>query len=330
VPLPPEELRFLVAGSTDAEEFIALGAAGFQALVDILAKYELEPAKMDGILDFGCGCGRVLRHWQGRATKRLAGCDYNPALLDWCKENLAWADFSVNSLKPPLEFADASFDLVYAFSVFTHWPERLQFAWMRELGRVLRPGGHLVMSTHGASHLDVIVSEQGSRVLAFFPAWQQALFRAGQLVTISPEKAGENACAAFHPEIFVRNVLAPFTGFSTVGFVPAGALGNPHQDLYLLRKAQDQARLQQDLEAGGRFEEWYLGVLPGLDLAIRGLEGTIRERDLTIRQRQVDFEAVLEGIFSSRGWKLLELLRTPFGRRWSSSTKATKDSAGDR
>ena len=156
---------------------------------------------------------------------------------------------------------------------------------------------------------------------------KRALFEADE--PIDGIEAGENGCAAFHPEIFVRNVLAPFTGFRTVGFVPGGALGNPHQDIYLLRKEEDQARLQADLEAGTRFEEWYLDVLPGLDLAIRGLEGTIRERDLTIRQRQADFEAVLEGIFSSRGWRLLELLRAPFGRRWSSSTKTTRDSAND-
>lgn len=308
IALPPDQLRF-VGGSTDPEEYLRFGALGYGVLTQLLESHGLDPSHMQGILDFGCGCGRVLRYWCSSGVKGLAGCDYNPSLLGWCEDNLPFAKFFLNRLEPPLVLADGSFDLVYAFSVLTHLPERLQFAWMRELARVLRPGTHLVMSTHGVGHLDVI-SEHGIRELPFFPTWQQALFHAGQLVIVAPELAGANGCAAFHPEIFVRNVLAPCTGFTVVDFVPKGALGNPHQDLYLLQKIRDTTNRQAEVEMGRMFEEWYLGALPGTERALH--------------EHRAELETVLDGIFQSRGWKLLELLRAPFGRRWSRSPRRTK------
>ena len=53
----------------------------------------------------------------------------------------------MNPLHPPLVYPGEAFDLVYAFSVFTHLPESIQFSWMRELSRVLKAGGYLAIST---------------------------------------------------------------------------------------------------------------------------------------------------------------------------------------
>jgi SAM-dependent methyltransferase len=53
-------------------------------------------------------------------------------------------------LNPPLPFAeDNSFDLVYAFSVFTHIPAEHQEAWLLEMKRILKPGGFLVCTVAG-------------------------------------------------------------------------------------------------------------------------------------------------------------------------------------
>src|SRR5581483_8009602 len=73
--------------------------------------------------------------------------------VDWCRENLSFASFMRNGLAPPLDLDDETFDLAYALSVFTHLTEDLQRAWRDELHRVLRPGGLLLLSTHGRSYL---------------------------------------------------------------------------------------------------------------------------------------------------------------------------------
>ncbi|MCP6725914.1 class I SAM-dependent methyltransferase, partial [Klebsiella pneumoniae] len=80
------------------------------------------------VLDFGCGCGRVTRWWAD-FEGAVAGSDVNAEAVAWCRENLGFASFEQNALAPPLDFDDASFDLVYALSVFTHLTEELQLAW---------------------------------------------------------------------------------------------------------------------------------------------------------------------------------------------------------
>jgi hypothetical protein len=60
-------------------------------------------------------------------------------------------------------------------------------------------------------------------------------FASGRLVVKNNVKApGSNTCSAYHPLAYVREALTP--GLELVEHVPQGAKGNPHQDLYVLRK----------------------------------------------------------------------------------------------
>jgi SAM-dependent methyltransferase len=177
---------------------------------------------LDSVLDFGCGCGRVVRHWAG-LRGAIHGCDYNPQSVRWCQRNLTFARFAVNDLHPPLPFDAGQFDLVYALSVFTHLPEPLSSAWLDEMRRVLKPGRWLILSTHGEAYLDDLSAEQ------------QRTFHAGQAVVKHPESAGTNRCGVYVSEGYLRRRFAD--GFRIVDFVPKGASGNPFQDLVLLQKS---------------------------------------------------------------------------------------------
>jgi SAM-dependent methyltransferase len=174
---------------------------------------------LGSVLDFGCGCGRTLRHFADLKQARLYGTDYNSALVGWCRVNLAFADLAVNALEPPLQYLDSEFDLVYAFSVFSHLPETLQHAWMHELRRVLKPHGHLLISTMSAGMLAARNDDEAQR-----------RFARGDLVVMNADDPGSNACSAFHPDEYVRKSLA--RGFAVVDFVPGGT----GQDVWLLRK----------------------------------------------------------------------------------------------
>jgi SAM-dependent methyltransferase len=215
-PLPPRRLMVRVAGTADPGWFLRSGRAGFDA---IAAHVPLD--ELDSVLDFGCGCGRVTRYWDSFAGS-VAGSDVNPAAIEWCRRNLRFARFEVNGLAPPLAFPDASFDLVYALSVFTHLTPELQLAWRDELRRVLRPRGRLLVTTHGRSYLPRL--EPGER----------ERFERGELVVRWGDLPGTNLCSAYHPEQYLRDTLAD--GFELLELEPEGALGNPTQDLVLLSR----------------------------------------------------------------------------------------------
>lgn len=178
-------------------------------------------AAMDAVLDFGCGCGRVIRHWRELERPQLHGCDYNPLLVDWCAANLPFAEFRMNELEPPLPYEDDAFDLLYTISIFTHLDEPLQRRWADELRRVVRPGGLVVLTVSGRE-----------RLLEHLPPPARERFDRGELVVWRSELAGMNACSVYHPERYVRDELA--RGFELVEHVPRGA-PDVRQDAVLLR-----------------------------------------------------------------------------------------------
>jgi SAM-dependent methyltransferase len=223
LPVPPARLRVRVAWTGDAAWFLESGRRAEQAIRAALARQGTAPEELGALLDFGCGCGRVTRRWLGLRGVDVAGSDTSEEAVEWCRRNLPFARFELNGLAPPLAFDDGSFDLVYALSVFTHLPVELQLDWMRELHRVLRPDGLLLLTTHGAAYADGLTADERSR------------FERGEIVVRREEVAGTNLCSTFHPEAALRGRLA--AGFAFVEHRPEGAEGNPRQDQTLLRKA---------------------------------------------------------------------------------------------
>ena len=216
VPLPPRRLMVRVAGTADADWFLRSGRAAYDA---IGAHVDLQQTR--DVLDFGCGCGRVTRYFRDHPGS-VAGSDVNGEAVAWCSDNLRFGRFAENGLAPPLTFADETFDLVYALSVFTHLTEDLQLAWRDELRRVLRPGGRVLITTHGSSYVPRLDDGERER------------FERGELVVRWGEVVGSNLCSAYHPERYLRETFAH--GFAFLELDPEGARGNPTQDLVLLQK----------------------------------------------------------------------------------------------
>lgn len=223
-PVPPPALRFAVSGTEDEDTFLRLGRLAFEAITDSLAALSRTGAGLGRVLDFGCGVGRVARHWAGMPGVELDGTDLSADAIEWARINLPFARFSVNGLSPGLSFEDGRFGLAYALSVFTHLPGPMQLPWLSELGRVVRPGGLLYLTTHG------------SRYRTLLSPAQMAAFDAGEVVVTGDERPGSNHCAAFHPVPWVRQVAGSL-GWTVVQHTPCGARGNPEQDSWLMRKA---------------------------------------------------------------------------------------------
>ena len=221
LPVPPPALRFQVAGTDDADWFLKGGELGALAIGEALASQGLRLAQFRNVLDFGCGCGRVIRHLASHDAVQLHGSDLNIEAIRWCDENLDFAEFGSNGAEPPLRYRQDSLDLVYAFSVFTHLAETIQLAWLSELHRVIRPGGILLLSVHGDACRDLMLELERRR------------YDDGWLVVRWEDKSGQNECAAFHPDSYVRRVMG--REYEILSHLPVGAKGNPPQDLYVLK-----------------------------------------------------------------------------------------------
>jgi len=141
-----------VSGAADRDEALAqyeeLGRLIRRDLSDLLpSDWSFEGKR---VLDFGCGAGRVLRHFLAEAqTAELYGCDIDAESIDWLERHLSPPlHVFTNRETPPLPQPEGHFDLIWATSVFTHITEEWS-AWLLELHRLLKDDGLLIATFHG-------------------------------------------------------------------------------------------------------------------------------------------------------------------------------------
>jgi SAM-dependent methyltransferase len=100
------------------------------------------------ILDFGCGYGRMIRlMYYFSDPERIFGVDPWDRPINWCHEdrvlgNIAKSDDVPRALPLPV----ASFDLIYAFSVFTHLSEKITRLALKTLSNYITKDGLLVIT----------------------------------------------------------------------------------------------------------------------------------------------------------------------------------------
>jgi SAM-dependent methyltransferase len=160
LPIPPASLRLRVHGTDDEVAFLAVGETIASRIREIVSAEDRSLDGAERIVDFGCGCGRVLRFFENPPLSgQLFATDIDQEAIAWCKTNLAsLASFSRNGDQPPLEFERDSFDLILAISVFTHLPEALELSWLRELQRIAQAGAILLLTVHGERLFNTVPS----------------------------------------------------------------------------------------------------------------------------------------------------------------------------
>jgi SAM-dependent methyltransferase len=231
MPDPGEQLISRALGGADRAWFYWSGRESVRELERTLGIAGRRLDSFESILDFGCGCGRMLL-WMGGLGRKCAlhGTDIDAEAISWCRAHVPYAEVTVNEAEPPLPHPDGRFDLVVGHSVFTHLDEQRQDTWLGELRRVTRPGGLVVLSTHGE-----VALRDG--------VWRIHRRLRNEGIVFIDDVFGPEYPA---PDWYQRTFHAPWYVFEHWGrwfeiraYVPGGALGV--QDHVLLeRRADDE------------------------------------------------------------------------------------------
>jgi len=226
-PPPPKHLQVRVVGGY-VSGFIESGYSICQDLGAALEPAGKRLADFSTILDFGCGCGRVIRALKALLPAAdLYGTDIDAEAIAWLTANYrTFGTFAVAPHLPPLPYEDGMFDLVAGLSVFTHLPEEMQFSWLSELRRITRPGGHLILSTHGEIHYGKFPPEllEIMRTRGFY--YSDFGFNYGKSISLP-----DFYQTSFHTHDYIRREWGKF--FDVLDIQPVRL--QQHQDTVLLR-----------------------------------------------------------------------------------------------
>jgi ubiquinone/menaquinone biosynthesis C-methylase UbiE len=99
----------------------------------------------DKVLDIGCGNGRLYQLFSDLSID-YTGMDNSEGQLGMARKNYPEAKFVLGEMTK-LPFADSFFDVIYCIATFHHLPdEELRLQALNEMKRVLKPGGHILMT----------------------------------------------------------------------------------------------------------------------------------------------------------------------------------------
>lgn len=339
LPIPPFALRQRVGGVTFPEQpdveamvrkavwwdedptvsWLQLGSR----LADGIERHVPLDLATARVLDFGCGAGRVARHLVGR-TRELHGVDLDEASIAWLREHLGdHLHPALTTDVPGLPYPDDHFDLVYAYSVFTHLTEHWA-GWLLELHRVLRPGGILFATVIGpASAADLgLVSPRaglviralgnpwdgGGPVAIHEPAWiEERWGRAFDILTHAPQATDppwpHDVVVARAREVAIdeADLLAP----------GSDAIGEGRD-----RRAQ-LACLLQDAESARRHHEDGAAALVARASARRAeLATLLPDRLATLEHELAGLRAARAAMLASRSLRVTRPLRALGDRSW--------------
>jgi ubiquinone/menaquinone biosynthesis C-methylase UbiE len=118
-----------------------LQALTYRPLQDAVLR-GLRPHRPERVLDVGCGTGRLTARLASELGATAVGCDYSAGMLEKARERTqrpAWVQGDAMAL--PVR--SGSFDAVVCTESFHWYPDQPRA--VRELARVLRPGGRLLV-----------------------------------------------------------------------------------------------------------------------------------------------------------------------------------------
>jgi len=109
---------------------------------EFLERYVFEK---DYVLDFGCGNGRLAKFLESKNIKYF-GVDVSQKLINIAQKRYPREKFSKINRQDSLAFNDNFFNKIFSIAVFHHFPPTIASFWAKELKRVLKCGGTMIIT----------------------------------------------------------------------------------------------------------------------------------------------------------------------------------------
>lgn len=154
--LPPDDVQKAFTGISGKRNI----EQAFAFYTYILKNYVSK--KQPVIMDFGSGWGRIARLFlRDTLAENIFAVDPYSVALDWMKNTgLPCRIIKSNPLPPIPSIGIKKFDLIYAFSVFSHLSEEYFNSWMFYLLSLLDENGTIVFTSRGLFFIDYIEKNQ--------------------------------------------------------------------------------------------------------------------------------------------------------------------------
>ena len=303
-PIPPRDLlsRIGPMGDTDPVGTFEWTGLEHRRFIDGLLPDDWEWTGTR-TLDFGCGVGRILRNFLPETeVAEFWGCDIDRPSVEWLQANLEPPfHFFATEEEASLPQEDGFFDLIYAFSVYTHFTDNWA-GWMAEHHRVLGDGGLLLLSFLGEGMSEALTAEP----------WDEDRTGMNPLLHGYPWELG--GPIAFNSEWWIRAHWG--RAFEIVSLAAHGG-GDPPEGhgMALLRKkpvaitAEELLRLEPDEPREIAALQHNVEQLRDDTLRLRAENAHLREQLAESQASDRENRRVREEIEGSTSWRLTAPLR---------------------
>lgn len=142
------------------EEFLATGRDEIDRVLECAQSLGLKLDWRSSALDFGCGVGRLTRALASRFAE-CWGVDISPTMIRLAEEinrDVERCHFLLNEGNALTGFEDNRFGFIYTSIVLQHIPPRYAMGYIRELIRILRPGGVLIFQVPDRFQAGIVAS----------------------------------------------------------------------------------------------------------------------------------------------------------------------------